>query len=436
MLVIGVHAFDELVLVISLPSIAPQLGLQETYGLTIAAYILAAITGMSWSGRLIDSLGPQRVLAFALIVFSSGIVLSIIAWNSHSFIFARTLQGFGGGIGNTCAFALINLLNTGRNRGHAVMAIDLSWVVPSVAAPLIGGLLVDHLSWRAIFILQIPIIATIAWLLLPNLGHLNRQQPLPSLRNFIDALRVAFGTGLFLYLVAQPLSWLWLAIILAGFIMLPAFNRVMPQLWWKGGTPLALPILVGLLSFTAFYGMEAYQPLFLIDYAGLSTSHAGFIVTFASVSWLFGSHCSARIYPRLSRLQLMTLGNSLLLAGITCLGFISLSEWAIGWMYPSWALAGLGMGFTFNASRTSAMENTPPNQEGFVATALTLASNMGIGLSSGIGGAIKNQVFAGAGDMRQVLLWVVALGFCVVLFNLSMMVRRARGFSQKPARQP
>ena len=320
MLAIALHAFDELVLVISLPAIAPQLGLENLYGITIASYILSAITGMSWSGRLIDCKGPRPALILGLIFFASGLVLCSFAWNNHTFIAARILQGFGGGICTTCAFALINLLNEGNQKSKAITAIDLAWVFPSLAAPAIGGLFVDYLHWRAIFIFQIPILLCIGYLLVPRLKHLDKSAPMPNLSVFIDALRIAVGTGLFLYTLSLPLSLTWLALLPATFIALPAFNRVMPKAWWCGGNALALPIFVGMMSFTAFYGMEAYQPLFLIQHAGLSTTEAGFIVTFASIAWLVGSYLASLCFPKLSRPQLMLLGNSLLLIGVVSLG--------------------------------------------------------------------------------------------------------------------
>ncbi len=425
MLVIGLHAFDELVLVISLPAIAPLLDLESLYGITIASYILAAITGMSWSGKMIDSLGPRKVLSLGLTLFFLGLIVCSLAWNNYSFIFARIFQGFGGGICTTCAFALINLMNNDTQKGKAITAIDLAWVFPSLAAPAIGGLLVDYVHWRAIFIFQIPIIILVACLLVPKLKHLDRHEPLPDVAVLIDSLRIAIGTGLFLHTLGQPFGFIWLLLILALTVALPSFNRVMPTRWWCGGSALALPIFVGLMSFTAFYGMEAYQPLFLIHHAGLSTAQAGFIVTMASIAWLCGSHTSSRLYPKMSRVHLMLLGNSVLFIGVALLGYVSLSKQAIIFMYPVWALAGFGMGITFNATRSSAMENTPQNKEGFVATAITLAANMGIALSSGFGGAIKNQLTSQGADLRQVLLGVVILGLCVIILNLCLIYYRS-----------
>lgn len=427
-LLIGIHAFDELVLVIALPSISHHLGLENLYGLTIAVYILAATSGMSAAGKYIDQIGPRKVLIFGLGCFIAGIIISAISTNGVGFIIARILQGLGGGVCVTSAFALINLCCDAENKGTAITAMDFAWVVPSVSAPTIGGLIVDYVDWRWIFIIQAPVLILIAYLLLPKLKHLDKHNSLPSYTVVADALRIAVGTGLLLYILSTPPSLFWLFIVVAVWIGLPSFNRVMPAFWYSGKTKLALPILVGMLSFTTFYGMEAFQPLYLIQYIGISTTQAGLIVTVGSISWLLGSTIAMRLYKILVMERVLLLGNSFLLLGTVALGIVSLSEAPIWTMYPSWGLAGLGMGLTFNAVRTSSMMNTPKDQEGFVATAITLASNMGIGLSSGLGGAIKNQLSYSNGDMRDVLLYVILFGVTVCTLTLLLIALRSQQF--------
>ncbi len=432
MLTIGLHAYDELVLLIALPSIADELALSAHYGATIAAYILAAVAGMSAAGRYIDALGPRRVLIAGLAALATGLLLAAFASSGALFVGARILQGLGGGIAVTCAFALLNLLSDANRKGQAVMAIDLAWVIPSLSAPAIGGVLIDFLHWRWIFLLQLPPLVLIAILLFPNLHKLDQHHAWPPLRVLTDALRIAVGCGAFLTIIGQPPGWAWALLPFTFWLTLPAFNRVMPEGWYKGATPLALPILISMLGFIAFYGMEAYQPLYLIDYAGLPSTLAGAILTTASLSWLTGSHLASRFHPSLSRVDSMLIGNLFLMCGVLCVGTVSLMAWSLWWMYPSWALAGLGMGFIFNASRAAAMENTPKKQEGFVATAITLAANMGIALSSGLGGATKNQIFASGGTLKEVLLAVVLLGIAVSLINVLLLQKRKRDFQHQP----
>ena len=377
MLLIALHAFDELVLVIALPTISQELNLADLYGITIASYILAAIAGISWSGHAIDNLGPRKVLLFSLSVFLVGLIISILFPNGFAFVSARILQGFGGGVMTTCAFALINLLSDTEGRSKAVTAIDLAWVFPSLAAPGIGGVLVDIVDWRWIFAIQIPPLLLAGYLVCPSIKSLDREGHQPGAAIIIDALRIALGIGSILYILSLPPSWLWLLVPVAAIIALPAFSRVMPDKWWYGGSALALPILVSLMSFLAFYGMEAFQPLYLIQTLGMSSAQAGFIITAASISWLAGSHSATKLYKRFEHRQIMLMGNSVLITGIVLLTVVTVSESAVVLMYFAWAFAGLGMGLTFNATRNSAMNHTPDQKEGFTATGDNVVSQHG-----------------------------------------------------------
>lgn len=428
MLIIGIHAFDELVLVISLPEIARQLSIGHYYGLTIAAYILAAIAGMSASGAYIDSLGPRKVLNVGLLFFFIGMIQATVAWNGLVFIFARVLQGLGGGIIVTCAFALINLLSTPETKSKSITAIDIAWVIPSLSAPMLGGFIVEHLSWRWIFIAQMPIVILIAILISPHIKQLDVANAMPSKVILIDSTRIACGMGVFFLVLAYPIGLLWLLLLPAIVIAIPAYNRVMPEQWFLGASKLSLPILVGMLCFVSFYGLEAFQPLYLIEELGLSTIHAGLIVTSASASWLVGSHSATLLYKRISSISVMLLGNVLLFLGIASLGIVTYQDFAVIYYYPAWAIAGMGMGFCFNAVRTSAMQNTPKNQEGFVATAITLSVNMGIGISAGAGGAIKNRITELEQSTAMVLIAMVIIGLVVCMFNIALMTYRKSKF--------
>jgi Arabinose efflux permease len=376
MLITALHAFDELVLVIAMPAIASQLGGGDLYGLSIASYILASLVGMCWAGKRIDQKGPAYVLRLGLTLFTLGIVLAIVSWSPTSFIVARILQGIGGGIGWTTTFALVNLVFVGNERARTISTLDIAWVVPSLLAPPIGGYFVDYMSWRWIFVVQLVPVILVALLVFPRIAHLTKftnERSDPSM--VWQALRISLGTAALLYLVSQPPSWLWLLTVPAILIALPAFNRMMPAQWWRGATSLSLPIATAIISFTAFYGLQTYQPLFLVDQLHFRTTDVGLLLTAACITWMAGSYLSSRLYPTLSRLQSMQLGSVLLILGIVIIAIstapqvsaiapfipVNLTTYLspLYGGYLAWAFAGLGLGFIFNAARTAAMENTP-----------------------------------------------------------------------------
>ena len=430
MATIAVHAFDELVLTIALPVISEKLSLANVYGLTFAAYILSAVSGMRASGAYIDALGPRRVMNFGLALFMAGTIVSAVSWSGLVFILARALQGLGGGVCITTAFALINLVPDHLERRKLITSIDFAWVIPSLAAPLIGGLLIDYLSWRAIFFIQLPVLIMVWLFFSGKLTQFDKSEASPPWSVLADALGISIGAGLSLYVLSFPPSPLWLVALVGMSMSIWCFNRAMPEQWWQGKTDLSLPLLAGLLGFTAFYGMEAFQPLYLVQGLNMSTTEAGIIVTFASFSWLAASHTAMRLYRRYPPMRIMLGGSVILFIGIVELGIVVFADLPSAGLYLGWAISGFGMGFIFNSARTSAMENAPKGKEGFVSTAITLSINMGIAASAGIGGIIKNMNTETQSDLKTVILSITAFGLVVCFTNILIISARHRNTTQ------
>jgi MFS family permease len=430
---IAIHAFDELVLTIALPDISSKLGLENLYGFTFATYILFAIGGMRVSGSYIDAFGPRRVMNTGLVIFLTGTVLSTVSWGPYSFISSRALQGLGGGICITTAFALINLASENTQRRKLITGIDVAWVIPSLAAPIIGGLLVDYISWRAIFALQIPILILVIGLFSSQLEPYDKHNAKPSYKVSLDAIGISLGTGFTLYLLSLKPGPIWILVVASTLLSVSCFNRAMPEKWWHANTMLTLPLVVGLLGFTAFYGMEAFQPLYLIHSLNLSTTEAGIIVTFASFSWLAASHWAVRLYERYPPIRIMLAGSITLLLGILGLGGVVLFDLPTYLLYLGWVISGFGMGFIFNSIRTTAMEHAPKGKEGFVSTSITLSINMGIAFSAGIGGILKNHTYQSDTDLKSLILLISLSGllFCTInIFTIYFRYRQNRAFSK------
>lgn len=413
LLITALHAFDEMVLVVALPAIAADLNSGDWYGLVIAGYILASIVGMTWAGSEMDRSGPLKVILTAAVFFSVGLVLAAASWDTLSFMIARILQGVGGGMGWTISFGLISLLSDDDQKPKAVAAMDIAWIFPSLLAPLVGGYLVDYLSWRWIFVVQtLPLLIALL-LVYPRIKHLegNSTEVDSGSPVLINAGRLAIGCGLILYLLGTPLSWLWLGLVPAFWFMAKPLHLSMPAGWLRLDNPLSASLIVASLAFLIFYSMEAYHPLYLIEVRGLSTLQSGLILTCASLCWMTGSQLTARDYIPGNYSQRFLIGLSVLSLGIASLWLLLYSQASLLWAYPLWGIAGLGMGITFNTARATAMIHTVPGQEGLVAAGISLAVSMGLCLATGFGGAIKNQASLLGYPLNSAIIaiWIMSL---------------------------
>lgn len=416
LLITGVHAFDELVLVVAMPVISSDLDARSQYGLIIASYILASIVGMNWAGRETDRRGPLPVFIAACAIFVAGILLATSASNTLTFIAGRVLQGIGGGIGWTLTFALISLTCPPQEKAHAVAAMDVAWVIPSLLAPLVGGIMVEYLSWRWVFLLQLLPVGAALLLITPRIQHLEGDGSRHNPWLLLGAVRIAIAVGVLLYCLGIPPGPIWLLALPAIWLMAAPMREFMPAGWWQMRTPLSMSLVMAMLAFVVFYIMEAYAPLYLVDVREVSTLQAGLIMTCASVFWMVGSQAAARNVLGRDYAMRMLLGLSLIMVGVASMAGMLFADASALWAYPAWCFAGLGMGITFNTSRTTAMEHTPPGQDGEIGASVNLSISLGLALATGLGGAFVNHSQQTQAPLNSAIqgIWMLSLVLAAV----------------------
>lgn len=421
-LAVSLHAFDELVIAIALPTIAKDLGGGDWYGVTLASYILASLVSVVWAGRSIDRRGPLRIFLIGYALFAVGLVMATQAQTMWSFIGARVIQGLGGGISFTVAYAITNIVIDSEERPRMVAWLDSAWLIPSLLAPTAGGYIVDYLDWRWIFVGQLPFLLVAGVLLYPILKPLNKI-PEPGTRDsrhaVWQAVRIAGGAGLFVTVLAQPVHWSWLLLLpLAVFIAWRPFVAVMPTGFMCARVGLAAGVMLHFLLFYAFYAAELFMPLMMIDLLGISSSVTGLAFTCAAIAWIAASFSQAWLSSRISLYQSLMLGMAFTTVGLAMAAAILFPDMHYAIVYPAWALAGIGMGISFNSVVSATMDFTRKGEEGATSTANGIAGSMAIGLAAGVGGAITNHgELAGYGlDQSLAVVWLMAGVACAACF--------------------
>lgn len=159
-------AVDQTLLSTATPAIAHSLGgLRDTSWIAVG-YLLASATITPVYGRLGDRHGRRDMLLAALAVFTLGSLACAAAQTLPQLIAARALQGLGGGGLMTLSQALIGELVAPRERVRYQAYFALVFTTSSVAGPVLGGLVVSHVSWRWLFAVNLPLAAIAAWRLL------------------------------------------------------------------------------------------------------------------------------------------------------------------------------------------------------------------------------------------------------------------------------
>ena len=148
---------DQTILATALPTIAADLGRVADLSWVVTAYVVAAAATTPLWGKLGDRHGRKRLLEVSLAVFLVGSALCGVAQSITMLVASRAVQGIAAGGLMTLAMASVGDLVEPRERGRYQGYVTSTFAVATVAGPLIGGLLVEHVDWRWVFYVNVPL---------------------------------------------------------------------------------------------------------------------------------------------------------------------------------------------------------------------------------------------------------------------------------------
>ena len=186
-------ALDQTIVSTALPTIVGDLGGLNHLSWVVTSYLLASTVSTPIYGKLGDMVGRKPVFLAAILIFLAGSMLAGLLQSMGELIAFRALQGMGAGGLMVGAQAIIADIVPPRERGHYMGLIGSVFAVASVAGPLLGGFLVDNLSWRWVFYVNMPVGALAIAIVVTRL-HLHT----PHTRHRIDypgAILLSGGVG-------------------------------------------------------------------------------------------------------------------------------------------------------------------------------------------------------------------------------------------------
>ena len=152
-----IAALDQTIMATALPTIAGQLGGLSELSWVVTVYVLGAAATTPLWGKASDIYGRKTLMRAAIVIFIAFSALSGAAHSIGELIAFRALQGVGAGGVMTLAMATVGDLVSPRERGRYQGYIQLTFLLASLVGPLLGGLMVDHISWRWAFYVNVPI---------------------------------------------------------------------------------------------------------------------------------------------------------------------------------------------------------------------------------------------------------------------------------------
>lgn len=420
-LVVTLFAFDNLGVTTVMPRVARDLHGLRLYGWSFSAFTLASMVGLVLAGHQADRRGPARSLAAGLVLFVIGLVVTATASDMAVVVVGRALQGMGSGSFGTTMYVVIGRVYPPALRARMFAVLSSAWVLPSLVGPALAGLVSDSFGWRPVFLglavlAPLPIVLTV-----PRVSALGSGPPPPAASRTGSplgrALVVAVGMGL---LLAGLTATSWPVAAILGVLGLGLGGRGLVRLLPAGtlrvrrGVPAAI-LLRGVLNL-AFFGTDAFIPLFLIRLHHYSAAVAGLPLTAGALTWTASSWALERVRSRLGTAR--AAGLAVVACSIGVAGILTALHRGPGLVVAaaSWAAAGAGMGIAFTLVSVTVVDGSTPGAEGQTAAALSLSDALGTALGAGVGGALVALVadigwsLSGALSVQFGLNAAVALG--------------------------
>ncbi|MFF1381056.1 DHA2 family efflux MFS transporter permease subunit [Streptomyces sp. NPDC058308] len=348
-------ALDQTIVSTALPTIVSELGGMDHLSWVVTAYMLAATAATPLWGKLGDQYGRKKLFQTAIVLFLVGSALCGMAQNMPQLIGFRALQGLGGGGLMVLSMAIVGDIVSPRERGKYQGLFGAVFGATSVLGPLLGGLFTEHLSWRWVFYVNLPI-GVIALLVIATTLHI----PVRETRHTIDYLGTfliaSVATCLVLVASLGGTTWAWgspriiglavLGVVLAAvFVAVErrAVEPVLPLKLFRIRT-FTLSAVISFIVGFAMFGAMTYLPTFLQVVQGVTPTMSGVHMLPMVAGMLLSTTASGQIVSRTGRWKVFPVAGT----AVTTIGLLLLHRLdehsGTGEMSAYFFVFGLGLG--------------------------------------------------------------------------------------------
>jgi EmrB/QacA subfamily drug resistance transporter len=432
LLIVGM---DVTIVNVALPSIQRDLAASvASLQWTTAAYTVVLASLLMLGGSTADRLGRARVFKLGLALFTAASLACSLAPGVGWLIAFRVAQGVAGAMLNPVAMSIIRTtFEDPRERAQAIGIWGAVAGVSIALGPVLGGLLVG-LSWRAVFLVNIPIgVAAIALTarFVPESRAPRARRPDPVGQGLV----ILMLASLTMAIIEGPgLGWGSPAIVaLAGtsavaLVALVRYElrRVDPLIEPRffASAPFAAATLIGVAAFMAFGGFLFLNTLYLQDVRGLSAASAGLCTLPMAAMTVLCSPIAGRVVGARGVRGPLVVGGLGLGAGSLMLVSLS-AETRLGWLLAAYCVFGLGFGAVNPPITNAAVSGMPPSHAGVAAAVATTSRQVGLTLGVAVVGAVATarvdgSLHEGLAPASHPAWWLIAaLGAGIVALGLA-----------------
>ncbi len=440
LLIVGL---DNTIVNVALPSIRRELGASvSNLQWTIDAYMLVLASFLMLAGSTADRIGRRRVFQIGLTVFSVGSLLCSISPNVQWLIAFRALQAIGGSMLNPVAMSIItNTFTNPRERAQAIGVWGGVVGISQALGPIIGGILIDSIGWRAIFWINVPI--GIAAIVLTAVFVPESKALRPRRIDPIGQLLVIVGLATLTYAIIEAPNFGWTsgriiglfvvsALAIAGLIFYERRHREpLIDVRFFRSIPFSGATVIAICAFAAMGGFLFVNTLYLQDVRGYSALAAGlFTVPLALMTMVFAPLSGRIVGARGPRISLLVAGLGVLSCALVLTGLTSTTSMLL--LIGAYVLFGIGFGMVNAPITNTAVSGMPIQQAGVAAAVASTSRQIGQALGvavigSVVTGSIHGPLRTGLAEASHTGWWII-VGCAVVIFCLGLLTtgRRAK----------
>ncbi|WP_445488935.1 MFS transporter [Niallia sp. 03133] len=411
-----VASIDTTIMNTTMPIIADQLGRLDLYAWSFASYMIMSTILSPIAGRLSDLFGRKKIFGFGIILFLFGSLLCGFSNTMIQLIIFRAVQGLGAGFMMPFPAIIAGDLFPMEKRGKIQALFTAMWGLSAIIAPLLGSFFVEHLSWRWIFFINLPVCLLAFLTLLP---YKEDYQSKKANIDYIGGILFALGiTFVLLVTIVEKNTVIFSIIGTALLIIFYFFERkqaspIVPfsifhnkQITW-----IFINSFIGTL---ALFGTASFIPLFLQDIAGLSPYLSGTALLGVAVGWMLMSVPAGKWIGKYGYRILLIIGNTLLAISGILLACLNETH---GFVYTFFIMLiqGLAFGLISTVGVIASQQLVGKHEKGISTSFFMFCRNMGTAIGVTIMGALLTSGTSTMDGIHHLFLF----GFIASLFAFS-----------------
>lgn len=425
---VALLAFNAFLASISLPTAVQEMGGVALISWALTLFLVFAIVGGSGAALLKQRLGARTALVVSGGVFLLGTVVAATANSMEQVLAGRALQGLGEGVVSAICFALIPELFPSRLVPKVFGLQAVIWAVAAFGGPAVAGLLTELVSWRAAFLVNVPIVLVFAAMVVVKVpAHSPTDQAVAS---FPGLRLLLIGVGIMLVAlagVAAPLPATALlagaAVLLVGVVWLDgrARDRLMPPDAFRPVSVVGTGLWMVLLINVAGAGSAVYLVLVVQQLWGYGPTAAGALAAVLAVAWSLSAVAVANVRSKETRKVLIRLGPALIGVGLVAV-LLGLEFDQVAVVILGQLIIGSGFGSCNGYLNLSMMEAASDLERDRTSALMPTTQSAGNAIGAALAGVAANAggmaAAARAAEVKLAVVPVYLLGAAVAALAL------------------